>query len=128
MLSEAKIVTVSEMVLLYFKRNLNSNNIYLAVFVKEDEHDEVDDEQFYVENIFTQEKRWLDVNDCVVKTMVDPDCDRFRALARGEDLVKVILGSDTGGLSGFNIRYAHIYGFIYGLILTHVRQQPSLRC
>ena len=45
MLSEAQIVTVSEMVLLYFKRNINSINIYLAVFVEEDEHDEVDDEQ-----------------------------------------------------------------------------------
>ena len=61
MLSEAKIVTVSEMVLLYFKRNLNSNNIYLAVFVEEDEDDEVDDKQFYIENIFTQDKRWLEV-------------------------------------------------------------------
>ena len=38
------------------------------------------------------------------KTIVEPDCDRFRALARGKDLLKVILGSNSGGLSGHNLR------------------------
>ena len=83
--------------MLHFNRDLISNNLYLylAVAVKGEVHDEVDDEvddgQYYIEDIFSGEKTWLSVDDVVVKTIVEPDCDRFRALARGKDLLKVIL-------------------------------------
>lgn len=70
--------------------------------MEDDESSSEDGDRFYVEDILSQEKFWIDDSMKVMKSNIIPDTDAFRATAMAEDCIKAVLGG-TGGLFPFTI-------------------------